>query len=516
MTVPPTISSRIGWAVGAIFAAAYICVFVWYSPLLLQDYPNHLARAVVIDDLLFHGGSQFGNVFEYHFLAIPYILSDLPLVAGIELFCDRYGGAIWNGLILLSLPSALIFYMRVTRIARDAQILVFTLSMYLATNWFYMMGFLAFALAIAAIVFCFALVEILRQRWSNAVFCAYVVVLVLAYLVHLTTLIFLTAAIVVSAGTRLWLRTTSIKTEALILLPIGALLAWHFGVVVRYRSSGDLTEEGYFWGTVFRKIQRAGWPFIRYSPILDGALLLAFIACVALAIRRNLSRGTLTQPRVLEKLALAATFLAIYVVLPEGYPGAFYVDVRALPLVTFFLLMACLELPGKFPANRSLDSSFALSLAALLVAGNLAYLTLHLSRYNAWLNEYRTVVAAIPRGAYVLPIYTGAEEGTLRPSLHAASFVVADRGAIIPYLFSGDRGSPMKYFRYLHRRYSPYIRWYERPASFRVDWPSVACSYDFLLAMKPFDPRQISVSTTTVLENDSAALLAVAKQACHS
>jgi len=94
---------------------------------------------------------------EYHFLAIPYILSDLPLVAGIELFCDSTAAAIWNGLILLSLPSALIFYMRVTRIARDAQILV--LREHVPRDQLvFMMGFLAFAVAIAAIVFCFALV----------------------------------------------------------------------------------------------------------------------------------------------------------------------------------------------------------------------------------------------------------------------------------------------------------------------------------------------------------------------
>jgi hypothetical protein len=511
--VPPLPSGayKFAWPIVAAIMLAYICVFTWLSPLLLQDNPNHLARAVVIADLAFHGGRQFGGVFGYQLLAVPYILGDLVLVMGVVLFGTKYGAALWTVLVLLSLPCALLFYMRVVKVARDGQILVCMLSLYLGTNWFFYMGFLAFELAVAAIIACLALIELLRQRWSTALFVLYIIALALAYLIHLTTLIFLTAAVGVSSAIRLWQRTTTVRTETSILLPIAALLAWHFGVVGRYLAPSDQSMGSYYWGSVLGKIIRVGGQFSRYSPLMDRFLLVAFIVCIALAVRRDLSRQALTQPRVLEMLVLAATFVAMYVVLPVGYAHTWALDVRALPLINFFLIIACLQLGSEAPASRGPDVSLALPLATLLVVANLAYLTVHLYKANVWLSQYRTVVAAVPPGAYVLPIYTRPAENS--PAFHAGSFVVVDRGAAMPYLFSFDTGYyHMKYFRYLDRRYAPDEKWYIHSAD--VDWPSVACDYDFLLAMKPFDPRRIDIATRPVFENESAALLAVSPHPC--
>src|SRR6185312_699088 len=50
---------------------------------------------------------------------------------------------------------------------------------------------------------------------------------------------------------------------------------------------------------------------------------------------------------------------------------------------------------------------------------------------------------------------------TYMPYVHAASFVVIDRGGMTPYLFGGDDGDPMIYFRYRHRPYEPKWMWYD-------------------------------------------------------
>jgi hypothetical protein len=52
-------------------AAAYTAIFAWLSAFSLQDYPNHLARAVAMSDLLFHVGERFGDLYQYHFAAVP-------------------------------------------------------------------------------------------------------------------------------------------------------------------------------------------------------------------------------------------------------------------------------------------------------------------------------------------------------------------------------------------------------------------------------------------------------------
>jgi hypothetical protein len=153
-------------------------------------------------------------------------------------------------------------------------------------------------------------------------------------------------------------------------------------------------------------------------------------------------------------------------------------------------------------------------LAAGIAVLNLVYLNLHLRELDGWLARYRDVVSAIPPGTYVLPIYTNERERPIKSTLHAAAFSTIDRGAIIPYLFSGDQGEPMRYFRYKHRPYSPEETWYVEPAPEGVDWHQVACTYGFLLVMKPYDPGRLSIETRPIAGNDAAALLAIAPGAC--
>ena len=53
---------NIGWIALAVLAACYAGFFMQLTSLPFQDFPNHLARAVVMADLIFHHGAQFGHV----------------------------------------------------------------------------------------------------------------------------------------------------------------------------------------------------------------------------------------------------------------------------------------------------------------------------------------------------------------------------------------------------------------------------------------------------------------------
>jgi hypothetical protein len=129
---------------------------------------------------------------------------------------------------------------------------------------------------------------------------------------------------------------------------------------------------------------------------------------------------------------------------------------------------------------------------------------------------------------------------TSMPVVHAASFVVLDRGGITPYLFGGDDGDPMLYFRYRNRPYEPKWMWYDaerlRNLAARMratglplnsylvrtdrrkpwyektappEWDRVACDYEFILVTIPFDRALIGVTTHTIAANESAALLRI-------
>jgi hypothetical protein len=203
----------------------------------------------------------------------------------------------------------------------------------------------------------------------------------------------------------------------------------------------------------------------------------------------------------------------MFFVLPLGYSEAFYVDTRPLPLASFFLICACLAMPRPEPARAPgvRREAVALALAALLGIGNIAYLTHHFVAERVWVSEYRSVAAALPFHARVLPVYTYGGEGAVVPFLHTSGYLSIDRSAIEPYVFAAQNGNPMKYFRYAHLPYDPSEVWYGEIPRPRLDWRAVARDYDFILVTKPYDTNVIRLPTRRVAENSTATLLAIVK-----
>jgi hypothetical protein len=495
---------RAGVVAFATIAAAYVIVLARFTMFPYQDFPNHLTRAVVLADLLFHHGATFGQHFEFHFVPVPYILGDMLLAALVEMFGPTAAGVLWNTLVLLSWPAALLFLTHVNGVTRNTRVFVLLVSLFLATDWFFLLAFTQFRLGMALLVVALALADLLRLRWSAARFGWYCALLLAGYFTHLAFVIFLAPCLVVSAAVRLYFRRTSMRTELSLLAPVLGLMLWHFAFADQaYRSEGPALYS-WIWGPLPHKLFALQFEFLRFAHRASKLLMLGFVAVLAWGLWRDLRWRTLLKPQVVEMLALAFTFLCIYLVLPSRYSQAAYVDVRALLLISLFVLLARVYLSEDLTLPR-----IALPLAALLAIFNLAYLAAHLANDDAWMKGYRDMIARIPRGAMVLPIYTSGREGGVSPRLHSSSYVVMDRAALTPYLFAGDAGHPMKYFRYRNRPYGPNERWYDGIDPQTVDWRAVQCQYEFLLVDKPYDPRRIEARTSMLAENGSAALLKV-------
>jgi hypothetical protein len=507
----PSITARVGWTAAVILAAAYVVTLGVLSPLPLQDYPAHLASAVIMADLIFHDGIRFGELFNFQFLWVPYLLGDLGLTLFVEVFGPRVGGGLWLTIVFLSLPCALLFFMRVTGIAAERRLLVVLLSLYLSTDWFFLAGFVSFRLGVAITILNFALVIVLRNRWSMPLFVSYSALVVAGYLLHLTTIAFLAPAIGISGLLRLWRRTTNVRTEVVVAAPLIALYAWHFGVALGYNLPGESVENPYTWGTWYGKFVGLNYEFVRFNDHADLPMLMAFGLCVLMGAGR-VRLHDLRQPAVFEMLALAVTFVAIYVALPMGYSEAWYVDVRALALISVFLILACANLPAGRSRICTRGTVLAIGLATVLAATNLIYLKVHLTKAHVWLMQYRAIIAALPVGAHVFPIYTQGSEGNLQPVFHASSFITIDRWGLMPYEFTADTANPEKYLHYVHKPYSSPETWYVNQQWRSVDWRSVASDYDYVLITKPFERGHIPLWTNTVAENAVAALLAIAKE----
>jgi hypothetical protein len=536
------------WTIATIVCAAYVFYFATLSSYPLQDFPNHLARAVVMADLLFDHGVRFGQTYTLGLMPIPYVLHDLVLSTFVRLFGVQAGSGIFSALVMLSMPLALMFYMRATRLAPRARLFVFLIGLYLATDWFFLMAFMGFRLALAIVIVCLGLVAMLRRQWSRPLFCAYVAVLVVGYLTHLAAPVFFAMALAVSSTLRLWFRATSLKRELYLWLPVAALFALHVGLSPPHSAENPATYQ-FFWGTWHKKLQHIWFEYTRYGSALERPMLVLLLACLLWPLRNYLQLRNLTKLPVIEPFVIAAGFLAFYFIMPQEYADSAFVDVRALPVVLLMVLLACLNVPGAQASGRSFETLPVLGLAFLLALMNFAFLVRHVGKNEVLMSQYRELGAAVPRGSYVLPIHTIPKDGEIRPLLHAGGYLVADRGAVIPYLFSGDRGDPMKYFRYRKRPYWPDEQWYRdrlvwdeadertfdmggrsytwrfkyskaekfwEPVSLTpVDWNRVACRYDYLLMTRPVDEKLISVPTHLIRANSAAALVAVDKSACH-
>lgn len=504
---------RVGWTIACAVTAAYVIVLARFSPLPLQDLPTHIARAVVMDDLIFHGGSHFGDVYQYRFLFIPYVLGDLIFTCAVELFGPKNGTAVWTAMVVLSLPCALIFYLRMTGLAQRCRPLLFLLGLYLGTDWCFTMGFLNFRAALAMTLVTLGLVEHLRERPSAGAFVIYAAAVLLDYTMHLSTALFLSAALGVTVLLRVHGRRTKWRIECLLAMPLIAVLLWNFGVADTYRIPSDLVENSYYWGTLHDKLWRLDSNFLRYSPRQDVLLLGMLAACLMLQTG-GIARNQLTNPRLHERVALAFTFIALYFALPLAYSDAGYVDGRALPLASVFFILACVTVAeAGSPVGRT-RMAVALALATALSIVNLLGLTAVFVKNDAFFAQYRAVVAAIPLRARVLPIVTQGPQGNVGPLLHVHSFVTIDRFAVNPYEFAGDSGSTVRYFRYIKRPYDPPADWYRRKTTPQIRWESVACDYDYLLVTRPYSAERLALPTRLVRFNDAAALLAIDKRAC--
>ena len=499
--------ARTLWATTGIVIAAYVVVFLVLAPLALQDYLNHLARAWVLADLVFHNGARFGTAFQYHFAAIPYVLGDLLLAGVTELLGTAAAASLWSVFVFLSLPCALLFYLSKSGARTETRALLLILSLYLSTDWFFLVGFLEFRLGLAVTLVAVALADSVRQKPSRLRYAAYAVVVLLGYLTHLSTLVFIAAAIGMSALIRLRLGSTSWRQELALLLPCGAALIWHFASGYAFRAPGDLVEVPYLWDGLRGKLPRLRSEFAR-SGRGDGLMSLLLAGCMLLYVGRVDVR-TFKSPRVLEMFALTAAFLGIYFALPLGYPEAYYVDIRALPLACLFWIFGMINLRRIETAGRKRRQIVAVGMACMLAIGNLAYLVEHFTEHRAWLTQYRQVIHAIPRNARVLPVYTHGPDGAVVPYLHAYSFAIIDRDNVVPYLQTGDTGNPEKYLRYRQRPYMPAEGWYGDIDAPKVDWRAVACAYDFVLITKPYDIRRLQVPLTPIAENESASLFAL-------
>jgi hypothetical protein len=488
-------------AAGALVAAAYVTTFWALDALPFQDVPNHLARAVILSDLLFDGARRFGAAFTLRLEAAPYLLPDLGLASLVHALGPSAAGRLFVLATWGSLPVSVAVYLRVRRYTLPSVVVGTLAALYLATDWTFMTGFQAYRLSVALTLLALAAWERFLEEGGARWWAAYAACVGIGYLTHLSAVLMtgvaagVTSLVALRSGKARWSRL------ALGAAPLLLAVAWELAAT-HGNTGGGLAR----WDPVHIKLKRTLSLFHRYEYAYEAPLC-ALFAGIVWVLGRDGWRTWRRAGRAGTAGALAAAFLALFFALPETRGYVSWIDCRALPFVPLFVLFAALAVSEE----RRRDGRAAAVLALALAAGNVALLRAHLLPNNEHMREVREVAARVPRGVLVLPIATRPHDEATNPFLHAGSFATIEAGAITPYLFVDG------VTRYLHRRgwtrRGPSEFWYQdgRAGPF-LGWElsAVGWAYPYILWEKPYDPSGGPfVPTRLVAENGAAALLQV-------
>ena len=457
------------WWLTALVTGAYALLWLWLNNLPFLDFPNHLARSVVMADALFDHGVRFAQAFTVKLSLSTYVLGDLALASLVEAIGPDRAGPIWAALVFLSLPASLAYLARSLSLSAIACATAFLIGCYLGSTWFFLAGFFSFQLAVSSSLVVAACLFRQCERPSWGRLAAIIAVTTLGYFFHITTVLFVCLlCAVVAVAYPAPLRRRALASGAPLLIA-SCLLIW--GVV----DPAAATHGGSDWGGITAKILRLVSPFVRFGPRLElvCALPLALLAWLGFQNWKNL-RG---DGRAVLCAVMAAAFLALYCVLPVSQGHGYDVDVRALaPMYTSFVLLLLMAV-DRGSARLQITAWVA---GACLAVVNLWCLQHELTPLNRTIGLYRTLLQTVPEKSTLLPVSAAPNVGRHQAYLHAGSWATIDRGAITPYLFSGSTGEAMSYFRYARVPEAPSIFWATRPGYAPPDCAQVTRDFEYV------------------------------------
>jgi hypothetical protein len=450
-------------------AGAYALLWLWLNNLPFLDFPNHLARSVVMADALFDHGVRFAQAFTVKLSLSTYVLGDLALASLVQVIGPDHAGPIWAALVFLSLPASLAYLARSLSLRSVACATAFLIGCYLGSTWFFLAGFFSFQLAVSSSLVVAACLfrQCERPTWGRLA--VIIVVTALGYFFHITTVLFVCLlCVVVAVAYPAPLRRRALASGAPLLVA-GCLLIW--GLL----DPAAATHGGSDWGGITAKLLRLVSPFVRFGPRFElvCAVPLALLAWLGFQNWTNL-RG---DGRAVLCAVMAAAFLVMYCVLPVSQGHGYDVDVRALaPMYVGIVLLLLIAVDRGSPRLQITAWAAGVSLAIV----NLWCLQHELLPLNRTIGVYRALLQTVPEQSTLLPVSAAPNVGRHQAFLHAGSWATIDRGAITPYLFSGSTGEAMSYFRYVRIPQAPSIFWATRPGYARPDCAQVTRDFAYV------------------------------------
>ena len=432
--------------------AAALLAPIWgvaFPPLL--DYPNHLARAFVLQHL--HDPAyNFGKFYRADWGLYPYLGMDASLVLLRLMLPIETAGRVFLSLCALGLPAAAWFFLHEIDPDSDATALWVLL---IAHNVFFLEGFVNFDLGLAVAFAALALwLRWLRNR-GNARWFTLLAIFTALYFVHLLsfaiTALVMAAYLALSKGSwRGWAWSGALGVPGV----AAYLFSSRIGLGVQAATFRALDD----------KLDSLGLSLHGYSPALDwiarGALAAYFLA----AAWRN------PEFRVNWRWLGVAIFLfGLFWVIPFQWGDSSDLDIRVLP-VLFVAILASVRIGRR---GRILAA-----IPLVLFAAWMTSVTRHFTRQQKELAGLARSFDAVPRNALVFPIVEGDQDPIERPFTHFWAYGVIRRGWYSPYLADIPGQTPMRIIRDLYTSDGFWDLTYDQPP----DWAQVQEDYEYVWA----------------------------------
>ncbi len=499
---------------GAWWGAVALASAALLGPLLIADvppildYPNHLARFV----LLAAGPEDpvLGPMFTPHWAIIPNLASDVigpPLLRLLPVHVA--GRCLLGGVLLLNLAGVLALHRSLFG-RRSFWPLASGLVAYNST---FLLGFLNWQIS-GGLAMLFAAAWLSwRERRPVVTIAAASAASVVLFFCHPMGLLFFLVLIGSAEAHAMW-HGRGVLVGTVLLLPVllGPIL---LSLLTALRNEPGTAD----WMDLPAKLIQMVSPFINYFFSFDVISALLVYGGVALGVATG---WLVLAPRAI----LAAVVLAIlYMAAPFNLMGTSFVDTR-IAIMFGFLLFAAVD-PVCLP--RHLRRVVAAGLAALFAVRMALVAAVWVEqRYD--LADLRAVIAAVPPGALVYMTNVPREEAQtywdtgprsrllsniLRTDYHLPALLLIERGAFWPLLFANPAQQPI--------RLRPA---YERLAREAYDMPSHAAlvadpdrgsaalrDFDFVLMLEagadPDLPGFVPKCLSLVARTDFAALYRV-------
>ncbi len=330
---------------------ALLCL-VLVAPLLLVDvpplldYPNHLARAVVL---------AFGSsMYSPHWAIIPDLGIDLVLPPLLHVLPVHVAGRIVIGAAVLLPVIGTLAYSRAVFGVRSAWPLGSALVAY---NGTLLLGFLNFVAGVGLALLLAAAWITWRERHPARVVALAVVGAVALFFCHLMSLMF--CAILVGGYEMEWLwrhRSDGRSVARRLAVAIVPLL---LPLALYTQSPLSPVAVGLEWPTLNDKLRELVLPFANYVLPLDIATAVVVVGYLAVCAAIGRCRITLGSGIALVVAAV------LFVLAPNGVKDTYLFDARFIIMVGFLLFGAVLPMPQPRLVTAALALLFAARMTVL-------------------------------------------------------------------------------------------------------------------------------------------------------